>query len=53
MDLGAGRHRLCRGLAALVAKSSLGSVSVLVAMVALSFGIEAAFRKVSGRPIHA
>ena len=40
-------------LAALVAKSSLGSVSVLVAMVALSFGIEAAFRKLSGRPIHA
>ncbi len=40
-------------LAALVAKSSLGSVGVLVAMVALSFGIEGAFRKVSGRPIHA
>jgi hypothetical protein len=40
-------------LAALVAKSSLGSVGVLVAMVALSFGIEAAFRKLSGRPIHA
>ena len=40
-------------LAALIAKSSLGSVSVLVAMVALSFGIEATFRKVGGRPIHA
>ncbi len=40
-------------LAALIAKSSLESVSVLVAMVALSFGIEATFRKVSGRPIHA
>lgn len=40
-------------LAALIAKSSLGSVSVLVAMVAVSFGIEATFRKVSGRPIHA
>ena len=40
-------------LAALIAKSSLESVSVLVAMVALSFGIEATFRKISGRPIHA
>ncbi len=40
-------------LAALIAKSSLLSVSVLVAMVALSFGIEAIFRKISGRPIHA
>ncbi len=40
-------------LAALIAKSSLASVSVLVAMVALSFGIEATFRKISGRPIHA
>ena len=40
-------------LAALIAKSSLASVSVLVAMVALSFGIEATFRKLSGRPIHA
>ena len=40
-------------LAALIAKSSLESVSVLVAMVALSFGIEATFRKLSGRPIHA
>ncbi len=40
-------------LAALIAKSSLESVSVLVAMVALSFGIEATFRKIGGRPIHA
>jgi hypothetical protein len=40
-------------LAALIAKSSLESVSVLVAMVALSFGIESTFRKISGRPIHA
>ena len=40
-------------LAALIAKSSLESASVLVAMIALSFGIEATFRKVSGRPIHA
>jgi amino acid transporter len=40
-------------LAALIAKSSLESVSVLVAMVALSFSIEATFRKISGRPIHA
>lgn len=38
-------------LAALIAKSSLESVSVLAAMVALSFGIEATFRKVSGKPI--
>jgi amino acid transporter len=40
-------------LAALIAKSSVESASVLVAMVALSFGIEATFRKVSGRRIHA
>jgi uncharacterized protein len=40
-------------LVALIAKSSLESVSVLVAMVAVSFGIEATFRKISGRPIHA
>ncbi len=40
-------------LAALIAMSSLRSVSVLVAMVALSFGIESTFRKVTGRPIHA
>jgi amino acid transporter len=40
-------------LAALIAKSSLESVSVLAAMVAVSFGIEATFRKLSGRPIHA
>ena len=39
-------------LAALIAKSSLLSIGVLVAMVALSFGIEATFRKISGRPIH-
>ena len=36
-------------LAALLAKSSLGSVAVLVVMVALSFGIEAVFRRVTGR----
>ncbi len=36
-------------LAALVARSSLGAVSVLAAMVALSFGIEATFRRVTGR----
>ena len=35
-------------LVALVTRSSLGAASVLVAMVALSFGIEAAFRRVSG-----
>ncbi len=40
----------CAGaLAALLAKSSLGSATVLAAMVAVSFGIEAVFRQVSGR----
>ncbi|HEX9122766.1 MAG TPA: hypothetical protein VF984_05310 [Actinomycetota bacterium] len=40
----------CTGaLAALIARSSLGATSVLGVMVALSFGIEAAFRRVSGR----
>jgi amino acid transporter len=32
-------------LAALVAKSSIGAVSVLVLMITLAFGIEAAFRR--------
>ncbi|WP_327138824.1 hypothetical protein [Nocardia sp. NBC_01327] len=40
-------------LAALIAKNSLGAVRFLVAMIALSFGVEAIFRKASGRPIHA
>jgi hypothetical protein len=31
-------------------KSSLGAVSVLVVMVALSFGIETTFRHVTGKP---
>ena len=35
-------------LAALIARSSLGSAAVLGAMVALSFGIEVAFRRGSG-----
>ena len=44
----------CAGaLAVLVAKSSLGAVTVLALMVALSFGIEATFRRVSGRPTRA
>ena len=44
----------CAGaLAALVAKSTVGAVTVLVAMVALSFGIEATFRRVSGTPARA
>lgn len=44
----------CAGaLAALVAKSTAGAVTVLVAMVALSFGIEATFRRVSGTPARA
>jgi amino acid transporter len=36
-------------LAALIARSTLGATSVLAGMVALSFGIEAAFRRGSGR----
>lgn len=44
----------CAGaLAALVAKSTPGAVTVLAAMVALSFGIEATFRRVSGTPARA
>jgi len=44
----------CAGaLAALVAKSTAGAVTVLVAMVALSLGIEATFRRVSGTPARA
>jgi amino acid transporter len=40
----------CAGaLAALLAKSSLGSAGVLVAMVGVSFGIEAVFRRGTGR----
>ncbi len=37
-------------LAALIAKSSLQSCAVLAGLLALAFGIEAAFRRVSGRP---
>jgi len=40
-------------LAALLAKSSLGSAGVLVAMVGVSFGIEALFRRVTGRGLRA
>ncbi len=40
-------------LAALIARSSLGAASVLGVMVALSFGVEAAFRRVSGRTLRA
>ena len=36
-------------LATLIAKSHLSAVSVLVGMVVLSFGIEAVFRRMSGR----
>src|SRR5660397_149035 len=44
----------CAGaLAALVAKSTAGAVTVLVAMVALSLGIEATFRGLGGRPARA
>ncbi len=39
-------------LAALLARSTLGAASVFGAMVALSFGIEAAFRWIGGRPLH-
>jgi hypothetical protein len=42
----------CAGaLAALLAKSSLGAAGVLAGMVAVSFGIEAMFRRVTGRGI--
>ncbi|MCR6491543.1 APC family permease [Cellulomonas sp. P24] len=40
-------------LAALLAKSSLGSAGVLVAMVGVSFGIEAVFRRMTGRGLRA
>jgi len=44
----------CAGaLAALLAKSSLGSVGVLAGMVVVSFGIEATFRQVTRRGIGA
>lgn len=36
-------------LAALLARSSLGSAAVLVVMVALAFGIEAVFRRFTGK----
>jgi len=38
-------------LVALIAKSSLSAVSVLAAMVTVSFGIEATFRRASGRSL--
>ncbi len=40
-------------LGALVAKSSLGACTVLAGIVALAFGIEATFRRISGRPLRA
>ena len=40
-------------LAALVAKSTPGAVSVLIAMVALAFAIEATFRRVTHKPARA
>ncbi len=40
-------------IGALVANSSLEACTVLAGMVALAFGIEAAFRRVSGAPIRA
>ncbi len=40
-------------LAALLAKSSLGSAAVLLAMVALSFTIEAVFRRLTGQGVWA
>ena len=44
----------CAGsLVALLAKSSLGSTAVLLVMVALSFGVEAVFRRVTGRGLRA
>jgi len=43
----------CAGaLAALLARSSLSAVSVLAAMVAVSFGIEATFRRVTRKGLH-
>jgi amino acid transporter len=43
----------CGGaLAALLSTSSLASAAVLVAMVAVAFGVEAAFRGVMGRDLH-
>ncbi len=44
----------CAGaLAALLWRSSLGSVTVLAAMIAAAFGIEAAFRRLTGRALSA
>jgi hypothetical protein len=44
----------CAGaLAALLAKSSLGSAGVLVAMVGVLFGIEAVYRRMTGRGLRA
>ena len=40
-------------LVVLIVKSSIGAVCVLVAMVALSFGIETTFRHVTGEPVRA
>ncbi len=40
-------------LGTLVAKSSLGACTFLAGMVALAFGIEAAFRRISGRRFRA
>jgi hypothetical protein len=40
-------------LGALVAKSSLEACAVLAGMVVVAFGIEAAFRRVSGTPLRA
>ena len=43
---------VCVGaLIALVAISALGAIAVFVGMVALAFGVEAIFRRVSGRPV--
>lgn len=39
-------------LAALLARSSLGAASVLGAMVAVSFALEAAFRRIGGRALN-
>jgi amino acid transporter len=39
-------------LAALLARSSLGAAAFLGAMVAVSFGVEAAFRRIRGRAPH-
>ena len=44
----------CAGaLAALLAKSSLASAGVLAVMVVASFGLEALFRRVTGRGLRA